>query len=123
MNETTQTVKEVIDVAITTLQPLAEKLNKTADYVWGLQIRQAHIDGVCYLVGLIIGIVFIWGAYTAYEQSKQAIDNEDKGSYIVLSVLLFIVGCCVCRAYLPSVLQCLFNPEYYALTQIINLAK
>ena len=45
MSEAAQTTKEVIEVVTTALQPLAEKLGTTAQYIWGLQVKQAYVDG------------------------------------------------------------------------------
>ena len=40
MSEVAQTTKEVIEVVTTALQPLADKLGTTAQYVWGLQVKK-----------------------------------------------------------------------------------
>ena len=56
MSEVAQTTKEVIEVVTTALQPLAEKLGTTAQYVWGLQVKQAYVEGFIALGGLMFGI-------------------------------------------------------------------
>ena len=123
MNENAQTIKEVVDVAVIALQPLADKVNQTAGYVWSLQVKQAYIDGVCYLGGLLVGTIFMLGAYLVFNLDVKQIPKEDRGLCVVLSIILFVIGICVFKAYLPEALQCFLNPEYYALKQLINLAK
>ena len=60
MSEVAQTTKEVIEVVTTALQPLADKLGTTAQYVWGLQVKQAYVEGFIALGGLMFGIFFMW---------------------------------------------------------------
>ena len=127
MTETTQTTKEVIEVVTTALQPLAEKLGTTAQYVWGLQVKQAYVDGSIALVVLLFGIALITVAILWMKKINDNLETqrntEMDGFGVVASVILFIAGFIFLYINVPTILNCFINPEYYALQHLINLVK
>ena len=127
MTETTQTTKEVIEVVTTALQPLAEKLGTTAQYVWGLQVKQAYVDGSIALVVLLFGIALITVAILWMKKINDNLETqrntEMDGFGVVASVILFIAGFIFLCTNVPTVLNCFINPEHYALHQLIKLVK
>ena len=127
MSEVAQTTKEVIDVIAIALQPLADKLGTTGQYVWGLQVKQAYVDGSLALVGLLFGIALITVAILWMKKINDNLetqrDTEMDGFGVVASVILFIAGFIFLCTNVPTVLNCFINPEYYALHQLIKLVK
>ncbi len=122
MSEVAQTTKEVIEVVTTALQPLADKLGTTAQYVWGLQVKQAYVDGLVALSGLALGIILcvlsVWLVKHLHKKENIEIGN----SFLVLSPV-FVTGLGFILTNFSTVLNCFVNPEYYALQQLIKLIK
>ena len=123
MSEVTKTTKEVIEVVTTALQPLADKLGTTAQYVWGLQVKQAYVDGFVALGGLMFGIVLCLLSFLL-------VKHLNKEEYIeIADFIFFLISCCFATGLgfilvnFSTVLNCLVNPEYYALQQLIKLVK
>lgn len=125
MSEVAQTTKEVIEVVTTALQPLAEKLGTTAQYIWGLQVKQAYVDGFVALAYFLFGAMMIVGSirifYKLFDNSKKAI--EDEGFLFVGSIVSLFIGFIFCASWFSTILNCFINPEYYALKQLIKLVK
>jgi hypothetical protein len=149
VTETAQTIKDSLEVITPYLQSLADKLDTTASYLWAIQIKQAYIQGITALaipliLALIAFVVFKVGSLIA----NKLLENETKeveeynnehpnsiyrkappkaseyypaviipvGALSILSIVSFFAG-------FSTVLTCLFNPEYYALQQLINMFK
>ena len=122
MSEVAQTTKEVIEVIATALQPLAEKLGTTAQYVWGLQVRQAYVEGFIALGGLMFGI-FLCGLSVWLVKHLTNERGYDILDVFIFIFLFFIIGLTFIFINFSTVLGCFINPEYYALQQLIKLVK
>ena len=126
MSEVAQTTKEVIEVVTTALQSLAEKLGTTAQYIWGLQVKQAYVVGFVALAGFLFGAIMIigsiWMFYKLFNNNSKE-ETEVKGFLFVGSLVSLIIGCIFCASWFSTVLNCFINPEYYALKQLIKLVK
>lgn len=122
MTEVGQTTKEVIEVVTTALQPLAEKLGTTAQYVWELQVRQSYVDGSIALVGLLFGLVVV--GLTIFLNWKHKDDEDyDFAFWSVISIIPMSVGLVFILSNINTVFTAFINPEYYAIQQMINLVK
>ena len=122
MSEVAQTTKEVIEVVTTALQPLAEKLGTTAQYVWGLQVKQAYVDGFVAIGGLGLGIGLCILAFTLMHYLTK--DGKcDKADSFFISAFIFILGAGFVLMNFSNTLNCFINPEYYALQQMIKMVK
>ena len=122
MTEVGQTTKEVIEVVTTALQPLAEKLGTTAQYVWTLQVRQSYVDGSIALVGLLFGMAIV--GLTIFLNWKHKDDEDyDFDLWGVVSIIIMLFGLGFILININTVFNAFINPEYYALQQLINLVK
>jgi hypothetical protein len=125
MSEVAQTTKEVIEVVTTALQPLAEKLGTTAQYVWGLQVKQAYVDGFVALASFMFGVMMIIGSigilFKIFNNGEKA--SEAEAWLTGGSLISIIVGFTICASWFSTILNCFINPEYYALQQLIKLVK
>ena len=123
MSEVANTTKEVIEVVTTALQPLADKLGTTAQYVWGLQVKQAYVEGFIALGGLVFGI-FLWvlSVVIARGLAKDRSCDLDDVALITFSIFA-LFGSIFVYINFSTVLNCFVNPEYYALQQLIKLVK
>ena len=115
-------VKEVAEAVQVILQPLAEKLGTTAQYVWGLQVKQAYVDGSIALVGLLFGMVIV--GLTIFLNWKHKDDEYyDLDLWSVISIIPIIIGVVCIGITISTVFTAFINPEYYALQQLIKLVK
>ena len=122
MSEVAQTTKEVIEVVTTSLQPLADKIGTTAQYVWGLQVKQAYVDGFIALGGLMFGVFLCVLSLLLVKHLSKEKYMETDDIVIVLSPF-FVIGLGFIIMTFSTILNCFINPEYYALQQIIKLVK
>ena len=123
MTEVAQTTKEVIEVVTTSLQPLADKLGTNGQYIWGLQVKQAYVDGSIALVGLLFGLAIV--VLTVFLNLKYYNDDEyyDFNFWVIVSIIPIIIGVSFIYSTIVTVFTSFINPEYYALQQLIKLVK
>ena len=122
MSEVAQTTKEVIEVVTTALQPLADKLGTTGQYVWGLQVKQAYVDGSIALVGLLFGLVMV-GLVIFLNWKYSDDEYYDFDFWCVVSIFPIIIGLGFIFYNIYTVFNAFINPEHYALHQLIKLVK
>jgi hypothetical protein len=102
---------------------LAAKLGVTAQYLWGVLIRQAKFEavsiflaiGACCLVTLL---VFLKYREVAAREDSPCLDDHPALSFATTGIALmdvFIVALSI--RLLPTLL---FNPEYYALEKVLK---
>lgn len=140
MTETTQTIKETIELIIPYLDKLSEKLGTTAKQLWALQVRQAYAEIVKYLVLYAIIAVCLYGIYKFWQWMFAVIEedtsygstrkyrraNENEGVVLFggLAALSFIL---ICGVYLFGSLgefvTLIVNPDYWALNKLLMLIK
>ena len=127
MSEVAQTTKEVIEVVTTALQPLAEKLGTTAQYIWGLQVKQAYIDGFVALSGLLLGIGLLIVAFRVFKSFYHCRleDEYDKFEVEKLTCILMfsLVGLLFLFLNFSTTVECFINPHHHALSSLIKLIK
>ena len=127
MTETTQTTKEVIEVVTTALQPLAEKLGTTAQYVWEMQVKQAYVDGFVALSGLLLGIGLLIVAFRVFKSLYHCRleDEYDKleAEKLICILMFSFVGMIFLFLNFSTTIGCFINPHYHALSSLIKLVK
>lgn len=135
MNDFKEAIKELMPY----LEKAAEQLGTTAQYLWSLQVKQAYVTGVSYLIQYLFWLGLFYGfyrlckfMYVKYE-GKFTMQNPeykyvkdyiltDLGWMIPLGILLAIVFI----AFSPSintVLTLFVNPEYWALNEVVRLLR
>jgi hypothetical protein len=120
MNEFKEVVKELMPY----LEKAGEFLGTTAQQLWVLQVKQAYITGVSYILAWILYVLvtcFIWkNINKVWERFN--FNNEGMictGIIMGIITILFFFS-------LPSpkeILTIFINPEYWALGQVIKLLK
>ena len=114
------------------LTELCAKLGTTVEHLWTVLIRQAYISGVVDLFAILIWTLFcVWSFRFAQKkttvpektQGDQYLmaDWEEEGKVIawvvwgaIVGIFLLTAGCSA-----SSIIGSLFNPEYWALKQLI----
>lgn len=126
------------------LQQLAQQLNTTVPYLWGILIRQAYWDGIIYII--LLGLWNIPGLFALKMHMKlikkitvkekdytfgetKYIDKETTGYYhyedfgtpiITGYVIAALISLIATGVLIPKIIVCFTNPEYHALKIIFN---
>lgn len=121
MNE--QTVKLI--------EQLAQKLGTTTEYLWTILIKQAPISAAIDMIYCLLTIV---GGLVLYRMHK-VFSIEKHGTYknetlydardgvgfcMVLAAIVWAIIFIVCFFSLNNIVNGFFNPEYWALKEIIH---
>ncbi|MMZ47336.1 hypothetical protein D1872_89800 [compost metagenome] len=111
----------------------ANKLGVAVEHLVEVMIRQQIVSGI---VGSFMMLLFVLtayltcrGCYKAFKAGKlyeEGYNNDINAIgliWISVSVVLGIVAFAVFMLGLPESIMSIFNPEYYALKDIINIVK
>lgn len=111
------------------LEQLANKLGTTSEYLWDILIKQGPIDSTITLIQfaliIIYGIILyrLHIKFSKETESENSAYSNDEG-YIILPMvfgfIVFIVFVIGAFFEIPSVFCGYFNPEYWALREILN---
>jgi len=116
------------------LTALANKLGTTTEYLWSVLLKQAPITGLIDL-GVMIGLVVMtygWFRFVQRKTTTPPATEEDRypraawteevgiafawasvGLWVLIDI--FVIACA-----LATTIAALFNPEYWALMQILR---
>lgn len=108
------------------LETLAKNLGTTVEYLWSVLLKQAPISATIDLILLILVLVAGYLLYRLHLKLSGEYIYDDSDIAVplmcmaaVIWFLIFIVAvCCI-----PSIINGYFNPEYWALKEILNSVK
>jgi hypothetical protein len=114
-----------------TLVTLADKLDTTVEHLWQVMIDQAYISamtnltlGIMWILATIVATVFV------FKKSKEPADEDGrKWSYGIELIVYVVVAYMVIASLVilmmiqNDIITALYNPEYWALQQLMSLAK
>lgn len=109
------------------LNNLATKLGTTSEYLWSVLIRQAFIDGCVTLAQYAVLLLAWFAAYKLLKNGKKILeyaDNHDLEGPLVIGGILSAIALAICSViafcYLSIAFSAFFNPEYWALHEILS---
>ena len=122
------------------IEQLAAKLGTTAEYLWKVLVKQAAIDAV--YSGLWIIATVIFGCYLYWQHKRNCVVKSRRGvnrtaygsigftgegdgstEAMVVGVLIFICLFFYSIACINDAVNGIFNPEYWALQEILETVK
>jgi hypothetical protein len=120
------------DQTIKLLRDLADKLGTTSEHLWGVLVRQAPISAITSLI-LFVGFCgfLVWSfgfiknkttdQIVGEQRTRAEWDSEGVGipAWIIWG-LMFVLGVGFSFPICYDAICALFNPEYWALKQIIK---
>lgn len=124
--------EQFLTKAMEYIDALAKSLGVAAEYVYAMLVKQMVISGiVSSIVSVVILIALVcWAKFSYKKLVEEKEFNRDRASYFsqeelwhVVFGLTCLVGCAgmiVCLVVLAQSLMQIFNPEYYALKEILN---
>ena len=108
------------DKSIQALTALATKLGTTAEYLWGVLIRQAPISAVLDLaVVAMLSVGLIQLVRVLSRKTKESYEDWHDIAWSVVAVL-GLVAIFIAMVVIPLAITALLNPEYWALRQILK---
>ncbi len=112
------------------VEQLAQKLGTTAEYLWAVLLKQAPISAatdLIYLILVIIGGVLLYKLHKYLSEEGGEYKNSiycDKEELVVIPMVLvtFLWGviAIVCFFCIGNIINGFFNPEYWALKEILS---
>lgn len=111
------------------LEKLAVQLGTTAEYLWSVLIVQARISAITDLIFLILAIVSGYFLYRTHlylgkegEDMHSIYDRKDEAVIIPMfvGIIIWAIFFLVMFFSIGSIINGLFNPEYWALNKILN---
>lgn len=116
------------------LEQLANKLGTTSAYLWNVLIKQAPISSTTtlfqYLILAMVGVI-LWKTHLRLSKPKKDCtyssnaydENDGVGILMIVTSIIYIVLLSVAFFSVESVINGYFNPEYWALDQILSNVK
>ncbi len=115
------------------LEQLAQKLGTTSEYLWTVLLTQAPISATTTLLQILLILLFglcLWKVHKRLMKKKDdfsdnAYDKFGDGVSILMAIgaIVFVGMLVVCIFGIGDVINGYFNPEYWALKEILNSIK
>jgi len=108
------------------LSALSEKLGVPAQMLWEALRRQAFIEGCTDLVLIVFLVAFTFASTKAliYAWRKTAEGKWDDAPVFLATLFtgtFVVIGWLMVFACLPTLFAAFFNPDYWALHQVLSL--
>lgn len=104
---------------LTALTALATKLGTTSEYLWSVLLKQAPISGMTDLI-LITAMITLTAIYTRLViKYFPELDEDSFGAWAVAAILVSL-STVITLSSAGNIIAALFNPEYWALRQILH---
>ena len=115
------------------IEQLAKKLGTTAEYLWTVLLKQAPISAMIDLVYLVIVTITGIGLYKLHKyctketgEYKESI-YEDKGELVIPAMVVlataWVIFFIACFFSIGNIINGFFNPEYWALKEILGACE
>jgi hypothetical protein len=113
------------------IEVLANKLGTTSEYLWSILLRQAPIDAALNLLQMAI-VVALWFVFLKIHKSllvekgngmwseSTYKSNEGAETFMVVSFITLAAASILCLFNMHSTINGFFNPEYWAIQEILS---
>lgn len=113
------------------IDALAAKLGVTSEYVWGVLVKQAHVEAYSLtLIAAVLGLLACMAGFAFRHSLKKLmapnVAYADEEIYGPICVVTAIASVGLTAASLVNVYDAitpLLNPEYWALQQVLEVLK
>jgi len=101
---------------------IADKLQAPAEHVYGILVRQAVLDGWTDLpfAALLAGVAVVCGVVMLIAWRSDSLDEEAKVGVLISVGIVWFFSCCSAISFLTTAILHIYNPEYYAIREILN---
>ena len=112
------------------LEKLAAKLGTTAEYLWSVLIRQAPIDATIGLIQFLGAVIFGFILWKIHKRLCLKVNKHNESLYeefdiaaalpMVIGLITFVIWILASIFSIGNIISGYFNPEYWALKEIIS---
>jgi putative Mn2+ efflux pump MntP len=117
-----QTVKAIQDA----MKPVADKIGEGAGYTWEVFVRQQVAEGVARLIWAVALLLLTFAGYRLIRHGLKKM-SEDKYSDWDFALIWIVPSTVAALAFsllaLTTGVMHLLNPEYYAITGLIDMVR
>ena len=115
-------VEQIIASGSAVLTDLAHTLGSTGSHIFEVLVRQQSISAITNILALIIFVLYAIALGFLIDKLFD-VDDKNKGELSVdFYILMFFGGLLICWI-ITSNLKIIFNPEYYAIREILQAVK
>ena len=109
--------KETVALVLEKLDQLAQKMGTTAEQIWPWFVKQQYVE-----ISVISIILAIYSTFTYifFKKLRPLIKGNDERTINTVLVILFL---CIIVLIWSLMFPMLFNPEFYAFKEILNMVK
>ena len=105
------------------IEQLAQKLGTTAEYLWSVLLKQAPISAITdlalFCLSLIVG--FVLYRLHKYFTRTEEYDNNEFTTILMIGLFVFWgVFLLICVFSFQNIITGLYNPEYWALKEVLK---
>lgn len=117
---------------LTLIDKLASKLGTTSEQMWNVLMAQANVRIVQESLVILGTIAFCITLWKVHKKLSGKMPNDTQNYYyeydaaevmmwlgVVIALTLIIISVCS----IGVIITCIFNPDYYALDQILSTLK
>jgi hypothetical protein len=116
------------------LEKLADKLGTTSEYLWSVLLKQAPIYATFTLIQTLFLLFAGWGLWKVQQKLLSKPEKSHYNSYydkyeegaVIPMIIISFVWIALMSIYFinfDSIINGYFNPEYWALTEILKSLK
>jgi hypothetical protein len=115
--------------ALKAIESMAEKLGTTVEFLWGILVRQATVEGIQGIAFFVltvlagVGLFFWWKAWDKGRDDNNSFYYESEEFFfsLLMSFSILLLSCSIVAILnLGHVASCFVNPEYFALNKILE---
>ncbi len=116
---------KAIEAVMTRIDILAEKLGVTAEYLFGVYVKQAYVEVIQFVLFFSVWAIVFTTTMLVFRKSMQS--SWDNPTFCNISVCIggfisVVLGMAVLIES-KGVFACYFNPEYFAFKEILRNIK
>ncbi len=117
------------------LKQLAQKLGTTTEYLWRVLLKQAPVSATTTLLQILLILLFGWGLWKVHKHlmKKKGEEKYSENIYeewgmgaifpMILGALIFSIMLVISLFSISDIINGYFNPEYWALKELLNTLK
>lgn len=106
------------------LKELATQLGTTTEYLWAVTIKQAYIQAYVSLIVCLFPLVAMVGwASLVFYCIKKKVDGDLITILCIVGLIALLASCALWGTHIPQVIAGFYNPEYWALDNILSHLK
>lgn len=108
------------------IEQLAQKLGTTTEYLWSILLKQAPISAMIDLIYLIIATIMgivLWKLHKYFAKEDEYEDRAEVKLTMVVLTFVWIMFFTICFFSIGDIINGFFNPEYWALKEILRACK